>query len=236
MAISRLYDLQHVDTALASVHAHRQGLDDGTTQRSIVASSRAYLEETVGQIAAAQGRQRTLELEIQSLRAKRAKIDREMYSGRVGNPKELAAMQEDAAAIGRHIGHLEDEELGIMEQVESLEGERRSVQQQLETADAELARILDAFAREATADEAQIAELTARRQAIAAEIDEDLLRRYERLLQKKGGLAVVSVSGGACGGCHVMIPQRLLSRLERDGDLIATCDGCGRMLVVVPGG
>ena len=236
MATTRLYDLQHVDTALASVRAHRQGLDDGTTQRGIVAASSVYLEETARQIAVAQSRQRTLELEIQSLRAKRAKIDREMYSGRVGNPKELAAMQEDAAAIGRHIGQLEDEELGLMEQVESLEEERRSVQQQLESAGTELARILDAFAREGAAAEAQIAELTARRQSLAAEIEEDLLRRYERLLEKKGGLAVVAVSGGACGGCHVMIPQRLLSRLERDRDLIATCDGCGRMLVAVPGG
>jgi predicted nucleic acid-binding Zn-ribbon protein len=233
MATSKLYNLQQVDTALAAAVAHRQRLDEGMTQRNIVASTTAYLEETAQQIAEAQSRQRMLELEIQSWRAKRAKLEREMYSGRVGNPKELTAMQGDAAAIGRHIGQLEDEEIGLMEQVESLEGERRMIQQQLEGATADLTRIVETFAREDAAAAAQIAELTARREALATEVEEDLLRRYERLIEKKGGLAVVAVTGGACGGCHVIIPRRLLARLERDHDLIATCDGCGRMLVVV---
>lgn len=230
---SRLYDLQQLDTALAAALARRRGLDDGTAQRDIVAAATARLEDIARETATLHGRQRTLEMEIQSLRAKRIKIEREMYSGRVGNPKELTAMQEDVAAIGRHIAKLEDEELNLMEQLEGLEADRRAAEQERDAAGAELERIVQAFARDSAAADAEIATLTARRQALAAEIDEDVLRRYDRLLEKKGGLAVVAVTGGVCGGCHVMIPQRLLSRLERDREMIATCDGCGRMLVVL---
>jgi predicted nucleic acid-binding Zn-ribbon protein len=231
---SRLYDLQQLDTALAAALARRRGLDDGAAQRDVVAAATARLEEIARETAAVHSRQRTLELEIQSLRAKRTKIEREMYSGRVGNPKELAAMQDDVAAIGRHIGKLEDEELTLMEQSEGLEADGRAAEQERAAAATELARIVDAFARDSADADEEIATLTARRQALAAEIDEDILRRYDRLLEKKGGLAVVAVTGGVCGGCHVMIPQRLLSRLERDREMIATCDGCGRMLVVLP--
>jgi predicted nucleic acid-binding Zn-ribbon protein len=230
---SRLYDLQQIDTALTAALARRRGLDDGAAQRDTVAATTSQLAEIARETAAVHSRQRALELEIQSWRAKRAKIEREMYSGRIGNPKELAAMQEDAAAIGRHIGQIEDQELGLMEQQEGLEADRRAAEQQLDAASASLARILEAFTRDSAAAETEIATLSARREAVAAEIDEDLLRRYERLLEKKGGLAVVTVAGGVCGGCHVMIPQRLLSRLERDREVVATCDGCGRMLVVV---
>jgi predicted nucleic acid-binding Zn-ribbon protein len=232
LVTSRLYDLQQIDTALAAVLARRSGLDDGTAQRDVVAATTEHLEAIARETAAVRTRQRALELEVQSLRAKRAKIEREMYSGRIGNPKELAAMQEDAAALGRHIGQVEDQELALMEQQEGLEADRRAAEQQLEAASADLARILDAFARDSAAADAEIATLAARRDAVAAEIDEDLRRRYERLLEKKGGLAVVTVAGGVCGGCHVMIPQRLLSRLERDREAVATCDGCGRILVV----
>jgi predicted nucleic acid-binding Zn-ribbon protein len=236
VTIARLYALQQVDTALAAAVAHRRRLNDGTPQREALAAAGTRLEELSMAIAAARARQRTLELETQTLRTQRARLEVDMYSGRINNPKELAAMQSDAAAIGRHIGHLEDETLGLLEQVEVLEAQRRETQAEVEAAQLALARAREEFARASASLDQEIAQLTARRQELAADMDEVLLRRYERLRESKGGIAVVAVRQGACDGCHVIVPQRLLSRLERDTDLIAACDRCGRLLVVLPEG
>jgi predicted nucleic acid-binding Zn-ribbon protein len=235
VTIARLYDLQQVDAALAAAIARRQDLDDGSAQRELVAAASEHLEATAERAGETQSRLRTLDLETQSLRAKRTKIESEMYSGRVANPKELAAMQDDVTSIERHVSNLEDEELGLMEQAEALEAGRRQAQEAAEEARASLARIVEAYKRDAAILDEEIRGLRARREGLAGEVEENLLRRYERLLEKKGGLAVVAVHGNTCGGCHVAIPQRLLSQLARDPELVATCDGCGRMLIVLPG-
>jgi predicted nucleic acid-binding Zn-ribbon protein len=235
VTIARLYDLQQVDTALTTALARRQDLDDGSVQRELVAAAAEHLESIAERTGETQSQLRTLDLETRSLRAKRVKIEAEMYSGRIANPKELAAMQDDVASIGRHVSHLEDQELALMEQAEALDAGRSQAQQALEAAQADLTRIVDAYRHAASAADEEISTLRARREALAGEVEENLLRRYERLLEKKGGLGVVAVRGNACGGCHVAIPQRLLSQLARDPELVATCDGCGRMLIVLPG-
>ncbi len=234
MSILKLYDLQQVDIALARADAHRRGLDDGSTKRDELEEAAARLEAFSKDLAAAQTRLRALDLEVQSLRVKAGKLEADMYSGRIGNPKELSAMQEDVEAIGRRVRHLEDESLTLMEEVEAREAQRRSAQEEKGAAEAMLAHIVAAYERSVGAADLEIASLTARREALAAEVDEDMLRRYERLRAGKGGVAVVAVRGGICDGCHVAVPERVVSRLGRDPDHLAACDGCGRVLVVLP--
>jgi predicted nucleic acid-binding Zn-ribbon protein len=232
----KLYELQQVDSALARADTHRRGLDDGAAKRVEIKGAASRLEALNRNLAAAQTRLRTLDLEVQSLRAKAGKLEADMYSGRIGNPKELSAMQEDVAAIGRRVQHLEDESLAVMEEVESREAERRRAQEELKAAEAALARVVEAYERDSGDADREIASLTARREVLAAEVDEAVLRRYERLRAAKSGVAVVEVKGGICVGCHVAVPERLVSRLGRDPDLLAACDGCGRLLVVLTTG
>jgi predicted nucleic acid-binding Zn-ribbon protein len=231
--ITHLYELQQIDLALAAARARRQRLDDGTTQRAAVASTIDRLQAVQQEARAVQSRLRALELEIQSVQAKRARLEADMYSGRIGNPKELAAMHEEVAALGRHQARLEDEVLGLLDRAERLDRDERQAQADRRAAEADLARALDEYDRAVVATDQEIAALEARRQAIVAQVEEATIRRYERLREQKSGLAVVAVRGGVCDGCHVAIPQRLVDRLVRDPDLIASCDGCGRILVLL---
>ncbi len=229
---SQLYELQRIDTALTRAMAHRQGLDDGTAQRTALAAATGDLKELQRQRADCQSGLRALELEIQSLQVKRTRVSTDLYSGRVGNPKELAAMQEEVAAFDRQKAALEDDVLALLEQVDQLDAQTREREQGVEAAAAALARQESAFREAASADEREISDLTTRRTTLVADIDEDLIRRYDRLRERKGGVAVVLVHEGVCDGCHVVIPERLVSRIKKDPDLLAACDGCGRLLVV----
>lgn len=232
MGGSQLYELQQIDTALTRAMAHRQGLDDGTTQRAALAAATAHLAEIQRQRTDSQSRLRVLDLEIQSLQAKRTRVNMDLYSGRIGNPKELAAMQEEVAAFDRRKAALEDEVLALLEQVDPLDAQIREGQQAREAGAAALARQEGLFRETAAAADREISDLTARRAALVASIDDDLMRRYDRLREHKGGIAVVMVRGGICDGCHMAIPARLVTRLENDPDLLAACDDCGRLLVV----
>jgi hypothetical protein len=166
------------------------------------------------------------------VQAKRAKVETALYSGRIGNPKELTSMQEELALLDRTKSRGEDELLGLLDEIERLEPQEREGVGILEAADAALARQVAAFQRSVEETEKEIADLTARRAGLVDGLDEDLVRRYDRLRERKGGVAIVAVRGGICEGCHVGIPERLLRRLEDDSETLAACDGCGRWLFV----
>ena len=232
MGVSHLYDLQQVDSAIGRAVAVRAGLSDGTAERAAVAGATERLKEIRHQLATRQTHLRDLELAIQSVQAKRARVEADLYSGRINNPKELASMQDELTLLGRTKARSEDELLALLDEVERLEPQERDGMGILGAADAALARQMAASRQAADAVEKEIADLMARRTALTDGLEEDLVRRYDRLRERKGGVAVVAVRGGICEGCHVGIPERLLRRLEEEPETRAACDGCGRWLFV----
>src|SRR5207247_52997 len=75
-------------------------LDDGTALRGRVQQAHAVEETARGDLQAGQSRLRDLELELQSTVGKATKVEGDLYSGRISNPKELRAMQEDVDTLG----------------------------------------------------------------------------------------------------------------------------------------
>lgn len=52
---------------------------------------------------------------------------------------------------------------------------------------------------------------------------------FQRLMEKKGGLAIVLVAGGSCSACHVKIRPAALQSLKAGREIIY-CDTCKRIL------
>ena len=234
MSLVRLYKLQQVDIALARAIAHRQGLDDGAAQRAALEAATGHLAGVTDQVHADQAKLKALDLEIRSLESKRAQVEADMYSGRVRNPKELSAMQDDVAAIARATSALEDAVLALYERAEQLEADVAGANRDLVALRTDAERQARVYEEAVAAGDREIASLESERSELAGGIDEDVLRRYERLRPVKGGLAVVAVrADGTCDGCHVTVPERVVSRLRHDPDRVQTCDGCGRILVLL---
>lgn len=229
-----LYQLQQIDSAIAQVTAQRAGLDDGTAARADVAAAEAHLTALMESLRHARTRAQDLELELAALEAKRARVEADLYSGRVRNPKELAAMQDEVAQLARQKAHREDDLLSLLSDIDRLEPAARDAQRRLEEARHALEARLEAYRATVVDLEGRLAALEARRAALVEQVEETVRRRYDRLRQAKGGLAVVAVRDGTCEGCHVVVPERLVVRLRDDPELLATCDGCGRLLVVPP--
>ncbi len=227
-----LYRLQQVDSDLAGTEERLSALDPGDALRTRLQEAQASLTAAQQDLAARQSRTRDLELELQSTVAKRKHMEEEMYSGRVRNPKELAAMQEDVAALQRHTRHLEDGTLSLMEEVESMQDRVHTLTDEAGAARAGLQQHVADYQRERTALEASLLELQRQRMEVVATIDEDLLRRYDRIRERMGPVAVAAVRKGICEGCHVAIPEGRVRRLQEEEDLLLTCERCGRILVL----
>jgi predicted nucleic acid-binding Zn-ribbon protein len=75
---------------------------------------------------------------------------------------------------------------------------------------------------------AKIAELRGEREALAAGVKPDVLKRYGTIRMRRG-LAVVSVRNGTCQGCNMNIPPQLYNTLQR-GLTLETCPSCRRII------
>jgi len=76
--------------------------------------------------------------------------------------------------------------------------------------------------------EGKIAALRTERDALAAGVKPEMLKRYSTIRLRRG-LAVVSVRNGTCQGCNMNIPPQLYNTLQR-GLTIETCPSCHRII------
>ncbi len=77
----------------------------------------------------------------------------------------------------------------------------------------------------------QISDLQAKAEVAKQPIDERLLAAYNRIRSNvRNGLAVVTVTRDACGGCFNRIPPQRQADI-RQGKKFIVCEYCGRILV-----
>ncbi|MBI4277821.1 MAG: hypothetical protein HY660_05140 [Armatimonadetes bacterium] len=227
--MDQVAELQALDSRLAALQKRRRALDDGAGLHTTLVQARQAWEQARTGLHATEVQVRTWELEVESLAAKRKKFEQDLYGGRITNPKELESLQAEVNALKRAISRIEDQILGGMETIERERPEVVALEQSAKGQDEALAAHVEAYRQEVAAIDAEQAELAARREAMAAEIDELLLRKYERIRARAGGIAVVRVEHDRCGGCHVALPEGMLVRV-REGDDLVTCEECGRIL------
>ncbi|HEV2438606.1 MAG TPA: C4-type zinc ribbon domain-containing protein [bacterium] len=228
LALAALWAVQQVDLRLAALRADRAALDDGTALRAEAEAARNAANDAASRLHAAQATLRDQELQLATADTKKTKTEGDLYGGRVSNPKELAGLEEELAGLARTRDHLEDSILRLFDEVEAFkreEAERRAAARAL---DERLAAHLAVYERERGRIDAAIAELEAERTGLAAAVEPRLFKKYESIAAQEGGVGMVGIVGGFCGGCHNDVPARFVSRV-RSGDVV-TCERCHRIL------
>jgi predicted nucleic acid-binding Zn-ribbon protein len=174
-------------------------------------------------------RQRDLDLETQGLANKIAGSEQRLYSGAVKNPKELSDLQAELASLRRRRQHLEDDLLSAMIELEEAENAHGQASDHLDQIQARwTAEQADLVAEKETLQgkQAEIAEAQAE---LLPKIDAGDLDTYQRLRRTKGGLAVVQVQNGACGGCGLGISPALDWKIRHES--MGICSNCRRIIV-----
>jgi len=176
--------------------------------------------------------QKRLEDEVALLEDKIARENAKLYSGEVTGVKELQALQDEIASLGRRQAQLEDEVIVIMEHAEpvdetlsqhadkkaAIEAKIGEVQKQITIIEAEIGAGLD-DARSVRTD-------------LVVDVPDDLLATYASIRDDTGGVGVARFTAGSCEGCHMKLSAMEVDRIKKESnDTIVTCDSCGRLLV-----
>ncbi len=222
-----LYRLQRVDTQIDQIKARLQTIQHTLEHDSALSAAQAHHDNAQGALLAAERSLRHSEGEVTTQKIKLEQAESSLYSGRVQNPKELQDLQKDVTSLKRHLVTLEDRQLDDMIRLEEAQSELESTRASLDAVTARVASQNAALFAERSTLQQHLERANTERQAAHAALDAPNLNLYERLRQKRHGVAVTTVSEGACDSCGAPLPPGLHQQAKTQ---LTHCPGCNRIL------
>lgn len=143
--------------------------------------------------------------------------------------EEYKALAHEIEMAKAAITGIEDKEIELMEQAEAAAKQVAVAKKEADDAKKLVdEQISNLNAREENLKK-EVAQLETNRNELAAVVDESARSRYDRLLKNKGGLVVVGIEHGVCGGCHMTLQTQTVVTCKAQQDIV-TCPNCGRIL------
>ena len=230
--ISVLIALQELDTELSGFDRKIEEKKQELTVREQAITEKEAL--------AAQCREKAVELEQSQRDIKASSEDaaerikeRQSKMMQVQTSREHQALLKEIEEAKKTIKDADEQQLQVMEQVEVEAGKAK----ELENLCAGERKLL---AEETGKVEKAIGKLNKQRSTVqekrdklAKNVPASRIKRYDKLLRKRDGLAVVQVIDAVCQGCFMTIPPQKYNDI-RLGEQIFSCPTCQRTLYYLP--
>jgi predicted nucleic acid-binding Zn-ribbon protein len=173
-------------------------------------------------------RVRSLDGELESLRARSRRLDRQLYGGSVRNPAELLTLQHELEAIRAQVSEQEDSTLAAMEEAEQAAALRHQADRAVQAMESRREQSRGPETERLGRLQHQLDAAVAARDQLAAQVPEKAMALYRRVGARHSP-AVVRVVSGTCGGCHLPLGAHE-AREARVGDSLVQCANCDRIL------
>lgn len=226
--IKRLIEIQACDRRIAEL---RRRIEECPSRiqalEEMLKRAEAATQAGLTQAEEAKKERRTAERQIDERESQIQKSNVKLSN--IKSNKEYQAALKEIDTLRHEKTALEDKAIELMEKIEALERQGSEARKQLdsvrETTTVEKGLILSET--QAMVEEAD--RLEKERQALCGFIEADILKRYDFLRARKGGLGISSVIKGICQTCHIGIPPQQFNLLLR-GEELMSCPNCNRII------
>ncbi len=228
MSMENLIELQGIDTKLKDLNDLLGDLPskvEGLNQQE---------ESIKHSLQSNKNRLKELEVELHKKEVGISQLD-----GKVESLKDqlfLVTNNKQYDALMKEIDHLKDKKSTFENETIELLEEKEKLTQDVESMESDLTGLSDDLSKRRlkletaisqSADEKSI--LEKEKQARIDKIDLNIMSVYDKVMDARGGLAVVPIVGSGCGGCGAHIPPQTLTEVRANTG-IHRCDICGRFL------
>ena len=191
--------------------------------------------ELLQQLTAAQVHANAFESQCKDIDGRTAKRREQMKN--VRNHKEYSALLVEVNTLKVEKGKLEDQALEHLTKVDELRKRMDELAGKME----EQKKLVGVADGEVAASRAEVGqqldEVTAQRNAAAAEVPPEVLSQFEKLADEHEGEALAHVviedrrrMEYTCGGCFMGLPRERVNALFRANSDLVTCPNCRRIL------
>lgn len=226
--MDKLIELQDIDTKLKDLNDLLGDLPSLVTELNEQEESiKKSLEEKKTRI-------KTLDVESHKSEVKVAEINDKV--NRLKDQLFLVTNNKQYDALMHEMDHLKDERTSIETEALSFLEEKETLTESVNTMENDLGDLSQDLIVRREKLETAISESAEEKSALESQrsekigsIDSNIICIYERVSEARDGLAVVNLSGNACGGCGAHVPMQKVTEV-RAKTAIHRCDVCGRFL------
>ncbi len=190
-------------------------------------SEKTHLKQLEENLKAVQMKQKQKEGALSDKEANIRKMDGQL--SQVKTNKEYAALQQEIATLKADNSLLEEEIIKMFDEVTAAETLVKTERERLKKIEHDFS-VRDAeLAAKEKQSAAQVDEMKKKREEILKQVSEDVRDRYNLIISKKQGLALVRVKGENCGACHYQLRPQMLNEVRISTTLVM-CENCARIL------
>lgn len=235
----KMTDLTHDLNVLVLVAKNDAAVTEYRGELSRIPEKLARAEKALAQVEAAEKKsvadfeakrkeRRSLEGTLQDSEAKVTKLKNQLMSAQ--SNKEYQVFLHEIDMLEHDIDAKEERLLELMDELDDHRADHEAELKKLTEDKAEKQGGIDAHRERAAYLEGEIAKLEKDKPGYLKDIDPALKKKYDRIAQNLGSLAVTRAEYDNCGGCGAKLPPQLIVEIRKNDRLI-TCQTCGRILV-----
>ena len=220
--------LQALDRERRELLQQRQLLDDEQAGLQVELDRvQAMVDSLNGTMAARQEERLELLGKLEHERGLAARAESRLPQ--IKTQREYLAVLKEVDTAKKQIKELTDQVAAKDRELEALHADKQEKDAELTTLGEQTAARGAELAAAAAGFDAGLAEHGRQRDALTGQLPVAVRKRYEMLLERRNGLAVVEARNGACLGCHMHLPPQLFNRLYVAKE-VQTCPHCSRLL------
>ncbi|MFO8112564.1 MAG: C4-type zinc ribbon domain-containing protein [Desulfosalsimonadaceae bacterium] len=217
-------DAAGIEAALASLPAQAAALE-----RQLVEVT-GLVESRKNHAAELKKKYRMIEADFETGQSRVRKRKTQLDS--VKSNKDYQALLKEIDDIHAACSRMEDEMLQCLDDIDAAEARLAEAENMYDGEKTVIEGKKREYEEIAAVEREKLSQLQAKIRKIADMLDPALKGKYDTIKSKSGGVAIVSVNGGICKGCHLNIPPQLYNELHRENEL-RLCPHCYRMIYVL---
>lgn len=227
--LEMLLKLQSIDYDLGELDRSKDYLPEMINNlEHEIADTRTALEASEKEFTEQNLLNERLDLELTTLNQELAKFQKQMMV--IKTNKEYDAITNEIANRKLRISEIEEEILKALTQIDDLKEKIKEYKGKLDEIEKRNEDELVHLREELGSIDDKIKIKEGNRKNITVRIEKKLLATYERVKKGRGNQVVVTIKKRACGACYKGIPPQVIQEI-RKGEIIYTCDNCGRILL-----
>ncbi|SKA92458.1 hypothetical protein SAMN02745166_01901 [Prosthecobacter debontii] len=229
--ITQLLKLQERDQRIRSLQKELKDIPKNEAMAKMqLAGDQAATDSATQKVKEIEVKIKGVELDIATRQNSIKRLQDQQFETRKND--EFQALGHEIKRYEGDVRALEDTELEHMEALEEAKAVLKEAQAKLAVTQERVNGDLKTLAIRAEGVKTRLASEEAERATAAAPVEAPALDLYNRLFTKKGDSAVVALTNGICGGCHMKVVMGTIQQLKA-GETITQCESCGRILYLV---
>jgi predicted nucleic acid-binding Zn-ribbon protein len=225
-----LKELQEIDQEISAIESTQKGYHDELEAfESDSARVQTMLDELNAELDVLHKDEAQLQQDLLRERDNIARVEGRLPE--IQTQKEYVAVLKEIDVAKKANKDLDEQMQAKHQEISALEQDQQEKQSELdaikENAAARSAELADLMKE----SEGTVAKRKETREAVAKDLPKPLLRQYQTLFKRRGGLALALASNGACLGCNMSLPPQQYNSLLQVTDM-QTCPHCNRLLYV----